>query len=290
VSGSALVLDPRLNAFRADLADRRIAGKVAAPRYVTGSEARVAIGRAAVLRTPDQGAAIDTYYHYGEPILVFDRDRAYAWCQSLFDGYVGYVEDRHLTGSARSTHFIATMGSFLYDEPDLRSGHTDFLPRHGAVSVSRTGFMTRSTEYVRLDTGGFLPRACLSEAPPRSPDLVAAARLYLGCPYLWAGKSFLGLDCSALVQNAFRDIGVAVLRDTDMQQHAIGVAVPVRDGQELRSGDLLYLPGHVLIYAGAGAVIHADGSRMMVREEPLAAFLERTGGDLSSFTVRRHRS
>ena len=111
--------------------------------------------------------------------------------------------------------------------PDLRAAPIDFLPRHSPVAVAETGLVTRGTEYVRLDTGGYLPRICLSPTPPRSPDLVAAAALYLGCPYLWGGRSFLGLDCSGLVQQAFRDLGIAVPRDTDMQRDAIGEPVAV---------------------------------------------------------------
>ena len=46
--------------------------------------------------------------------------------------------------------------------------------------------------------------------------------------------------------------------------------MPVRGEADLSRGDLLYLPGHVLIYAGGGAVIHADGASMMVRQDDLA--------------------
>ena len=280
-------LDPRLNAFRPDLADRRLAGKVAAPRYEAGQERRVAAGRAAVRREPNDAAPIDTFYHYGEAVLVFDRVAGFAWCQSLLDGYVGYASDRQLAAPAAPTRFVATLGSYRYERPDLRSATIDFLPRHSAVSLVEAGVVTRGTEYARLDTGGFLPLACLSAQPPCSLDLVAAARLYLGCPYLWAGRSFLGIDCSGLVQSAFRDIGVIVMRDTDMQRDTIGAAVSIGSAGELRPGDLLYLPGHVLIYAGAGSVIHADGGSMMVREEPLGTVMQRTGRGFVDFTARR---
>jgi cell wall-associated NlpC family hydrolase len=283
-------LDPRLNAYRADLADTRLRERVAAPRYVEGRPARVVVGRAPLRHTPARQAEVVSFYHYGERVLVFDEAGGFAWCQSLFDGYVGYVEASHVAVGAApdATHFIATSGSYAYDAADLRSAASDFLPRHSAVAVAESGLVTRGTEYVRLDTGRHLPLACLSPRPPRSADIVAAAALYLGCPYLWGGRSWLGIDCSGLVQSAFRDIAVTVLRDTEIQRDTIGYRVPVGDEADLRRGDLLYLPGHVLIYGGDGAVIHADGASMMVRRDDLAWLMRERGLDFARFVVRRH--
>lgn len=284
------MLDPRLNAYRADLADTRLRGRVAAPRYVAGREARIIGGVVPVRRGPDRDAELDTHCHYGEKLLVFDESNGFAWCQSLFDGYVGYVETRHVAiGPAPApTHFVATLGSYCYAAPDLRSAAVDFLPRHSAVSLAEAGLATRGTEYARLDTGVHVPLACLAPRPPRSPDLAAAAALYLGSPYLWGGRSILGVDCSGLVQSAFRDLGLAVPRDTDMQRDTIGDAVPAADPTELRRGDLIYLPGHVLVHAGDGTVIHGDGASMTVRRDDLAPWLRARGLALAGLTVRRH--
>jgi cell wall-associated NlpC family hydrolase len=282
-------LDPRLHAYRPDLADERLRGRLAAPRYAAGREARIIVGRAPLRRAPAKTAELDTFCHYGERLLVFDEADGFLWCQSLFDGYVGYVEAAAAAvGTAPApTHVVATMGSYRYEAPDLRSPAVDFLPRHAPVRVAETGLVTRGTEYVRLDTGGFLPLACLSPRPPRSPDIAAAAALYLGCAYLWGGRSFLGIDCSGLVQNAFRDIGRTVLRDTDMQRETIGTRIPAAAEGDLGPGDLLYMPGHVLIYEGDGSVIHADGASMTVRRETLAGFIGKRGLAVAGFVVRR---
>ena len=102
----------------------------------------------------------------------------------------------------------------------------DFLPRHSAVDGRRDRAGDPRYRICPARQRRLLPFACLAAAPPRSPDLVAAAELYLGCPYRWGGRSFLGIDCSGLVQNAFRDLGITVLRDTDMQRDTIGEPVP----------------------------------------------------------------
>jgi cell wall-associated NlpC family hydrolase len=284
-----MTLDPRLNAVRDDLADATLRSKIAAPRYADGRPARVIVGRAPVHRGPKSGSPLDTHYHYGERVLVFDETRAIAWCQSCDDSYVGYVSVRHLAfGEAPSpTHFIANLGAYAYRVPDLRADPLDFLPRHSPVAVVESGIVTRDTEYARLDTGGFVPASCLATSAPRSADLAAAALLYLGCPYLWGGHSFLGLDCSGLVQEAFRDLGVAVPRDTDMQRERIGQALSIGRIAELRRDDLIFMPGHVMIYAGNGAVIHAFGGGMSVRRDKLAGLMKTWGRTMADFVVRR---
>ena len=279
-------IDKRLHAYRDDLADIRLKGQVAAPRYADGQAARIVVGRAPVRRGPEPDAPLDTHYHYGERVLVFDKTRTTAWCQSEEDGYVGYIASRHLVLGTQPnpTHYIANLGAYTYRVPDLRAPPLDLLPRHSPVAVAEIGIVTRDTEYARLEPAGFVPLSCLSPAPPRSPDLVSAAALYLGAPYLWGGRSFLGLDCSGLVQQAFRDLGIAVPRDTDMQRAAIGTPAAADD---LRPGDLIYIPGHVMICAGSGEVIHASGSGMAVRRDRLADLIGAWGLDPASFAVRR---
>lgn len=284
-----MTLDPRLHAFRPDLADMALRDAIDAPRYAEGRPARVTAGLTPVRHAPQPGAAIDTFFHYGEPVRVFDERDGFAWCQSRRDRYVGYVEAVALAaGEAPApTHYVASLGAYRYAKPDLGAPVIDFLPRHSAVTVVQSGLLRRGTPYVALDGGGFLPEACLSPDPPRSADLAAAAALYLGCPYLWAGRSFLGIDCSGLVQEAFRDLGITAPRDTDMQREAIGAAVTIARTAELHRNDLIYIPGHVMIATGRGRVIHASGHEMTVRRDNLAALLRRWGYTIADLAVRR---
>ena len=280
--------DPRLNAYRGDLADARLRGIVEAPRYTEGRPARVVAGRVPVRRLPSDSETV-THYHYGEAVMLFDEAGGWAWCQSQLDRYVGYVATRHVAvgDMPASAQFVATLGAYAYETPDLRSPAADFLPRHAAVVIAERGLLTRGTEYARLDTGGFVPLGCLSPQPPQSPDIVAAAALYLGAPYLWGGRSLLGIDCSGLVQAAFRDIGVGVWRDTDQQCETIGRPATLATPGELVRGDLLYLPGHVMLYAGDGGVIHADGATMTVRHDNLGELMRARRLDFAAFAVRR---
>lgn len=85
-----------------------------------------------------------------------------------------------------------------------------------------------------------------------------------GTPYVWGGNSLTkGIDCSGLVQQIYRQLGVSVPRTT-YEQAKSGRVVSVGD---IRPGDLVFYGGdrhHVGIYAGNGKIVHAANSRLGV--------------------------
>ena len=120
-------------------------------------------------------------------------------------------------------------------------------------------------------------------------DFVAVAERFLGTPYLWGGKTSLGLDCSGLVQLALGACGVACPRDTDMQEKALGSALALPPAlDQLRRGDLFFWKGHVAIVRDEATFVHANGHRMAVTFEPIAAAIDRIRDESGEITsVRR---
>jgi cell wall-associated NlpC family hydrolase len=136
--------------------------------------------------------------------------------------------------------------------------------------------------------GGYVPRVHLAPLERRETDFVAVAERFLGTPYLWGGKTSLGLDCSGLVQIALAACGLPCPRDSDMQEAALGAAVA---GGPARRGDLMFWKGHVAIVRDQASLVHANGFHMAVALEPIDAAIARiraTDGEVTS--VRRLRA
>jgi hypothetical protein len=87
-------------------------------------------------------------------------------------------------------------------------------------------------------------------------DIVNAASKYIGVPYVFGGESTSGMDCSGLVQQTFKDLGVRVPRLVSGQA-TLGTAVPSL--AQAQPGDLIVLKGdtHIAIYLGNGKILHA---------------------------------
>jgi cell wall-associated NlpC family hydrolase len=182
---------------------------------------------------------------------------------------------------------VVSLMANVYRDPDV----TTARPRTTAPFTARlevaagvalpAGASAERWLAVRLPNGetGYVQRGDVrvAYAADRRPagtgeELVAAARRFMGAPYLWGGMSPLGVDCSGLMSRAFAANGIELLRDADIQfsdPRAIAV-----ERADLRPGDMVFFGAkkitHVGMYAGHGRFIHATThERPMVQESAL---------------------
>ncbi|SFK78008.1 C40 family peptidase [Methylorubrum salsuginis] len=263
-------LDPRLTPARPDLADIRLRGQVEAARFVEGRRARIAVPSAPLRRRPEPQAGLDTEVVMGDAVTVYDVSQNFAFAQIARDGYVGYLPEAALgPADPAPTHRVAALRTFVYPAPDLKRPHVAHLSLGAAFAVDG-----REGEYWRLANGGYVFAGHAVPLDHAEPDAVAVAERLVGTPYLWGGRTSLGLDCSGLVQISLECAGLTCPRDADQQERALGTALPPGlDG--LRRGDLVFWKGHVGMMLDATRLIHANGHHMAVAVEPLAVAVER---------------
>lgn len=277
-------LDKRLHAVRADLADAALEGRVDAHRFTTGRPMIVCAPLAAMRRRPQADAPLDTQVLHGETLNVFDVADGFAWAQSQTDSYVGYVPLAALSAvpSAPMTHRVATARTFIYPAPDLKQPTDVALPLGAQVRV-----LSAEGDYARTESG-FIFAAHLAPLDHHRKDWVGVAESLIGVPYLWGGRSPLGLDCSALVQLSLLVCGHQAPRDSDMQEQGLGRPLS-SGGEELGRGDLVFWKGHVGVLRDEATLLHANAHHMLVASEPLdfavARIKAKGGGDITS--IRR---
>jgi cell wall-associated NlpC family hydrolase len=258
---------------RPDLAARHLQGQVTAARFVDG-EARVVIDPVAPVRQrPSHDALLDTEALHGERVTVYETtEEGWCWGQLEADGYVGWLPANALTApSDDATHKVIALRTLVFPGPSIKQPPLMALPLGARIKVAGT-----QDGFAVTPRGGFLPPQHLAPLDTRESDFVAVAERFLGAPYLWGGKTALGLDCSALVQVALTACGVACPRDSDMQEAALGVPLPWSgDATVLRRGDLVFWKGHVGIMRDMTTLLHANAHHMAVAMEPVAEAIAR---------------
>lgn len=260
-TSSAGAPDPRINAWRDDLADVSLEGLVEAQRFAAPVRHRLTVPQAPIRKAPEADAVAVSELLSGEAFDVLDVSGGVAWGYSAHDHYVGYV-DAALLGNdtVAPTHRIAAPSGLVFAKPDIKSTVIGALPM-GALTTAAA----HDEKFVSA-AGGYVHRRHIAAIDNRAADPVAIAELFLGTPYKWGGRTRGGLDCSGLVQVALDACGIACPRDSDMQA-ALGQEV---EDRRYRRGDLVFFPGHVGFMFDETRLLHANAFFMSTVIEPLA--------------------
>jgi cell wall-associated NlpC family hydrolase len=221
---------------------------------------------------------------YGAKVLVLDQQGA--WSQVVVPGqptprdsrgYPGWIPTRQLTTS--STYAAArAKRPFARVNRGITTGlYSDKLLRHRVLSLSmntRLPVVRRVGKALLVVTPNhgreWLPKARASvyrseRAIPRPTGraLVRTAKTFLHQPYVWAGRSGFGFDCSGLTGTVYQVHGITIPRDSGPQAQDPRARRVAK--KNLRAGDLLFYSRsssaddiyHVAMYVGRGRMIEA---------------------------------
>jgi cell wall-associated NlpC family hydrolase len=264
--------DPRLTPARPDLAAKYLEGKVEAARFVAGEEFEIIDSVAPLRIEPSSDAEQKTQALKGERVTIYDRDgEGWAWGQLNGDGYVGWLPDRALAKPlAPPTHKVTALSTFAFPGSSIK------LPPTGTLHLgAKLAVQGHDGAFAVTHEGWHVPRQHLGTLDANESDFVAVAERFAGTPYLWGGKTSLGIDCSGLVQVALNAAGIGCPRDSDMQEQALGRALPQSESKKLQRGDLIFWEGHVAIVRDTETIVHANAHHMATAVENTHAAIAR---------------
>jgi hypothetical protein len=259
--------DPRITLARDDLATASQEGLLAAARYAAPEAWAIATPAAALHRAPDGASERMDELILGERFDGLERLGDFVWGQARRDGYVGFVRAADLAPAGpMPTHRVSAVRTYAFAEPSIKSAAMGPFSLGALVAIE-----AEHGPFSRATGGGFFWTAHLAPIGVFERDPAAVAERFLGAPYLWGGRTSVGLDCSGLVQQSLYACGRACPRDAD-QQASLGRAI---GGGELARGDLVCWRGHIGLMLDETRLIHANGHHMAVAVEPVAEAIAR---------------
>jgi hypothetical protein len=256
-------LDPRRWIARPDLVEIGLAGQVAAARYVAPLAMQVAVPRTPMRKAGSADSVAVSELLAGEAFDLFETVDGWAYGRSVADAYVGWVHaDSLIPRTDAALVMVTARVAPVFAAADIKAPLISELPFGAWVAGAA------ETRFFACEAG-FIHNRHLAPAPATP---IEVARLFTGAPYLWGGRTPLGVDCSGLVQAALAACGTACPRDSDQQRETIGTAV---DFGDRRAGDVVFFPGHVGLLVDADTLLHANAYWMAVVSEPLADVIAR---------------
>ena len=209
----------------------------------------------------------DSQLLFGETFDVEKEHGAYVYGKSSLDGYKGYVERDQLVKEApEANSVVISRLTHIYPEPSFKS--RPLMPLSFMSRITLTG--ETDGEFSQTNEGEWIFSAHLQDLSSLDlgQDHVDIAMGFLGTPYLYAGRSSLGIDCSALVQMALLGAGhECPARDSKDQAETIGISI---NKDDLKRGDFVFFEGHVGIMVDEANILNATARHMSTLVEPLS--------------------
>lgn len=260
LTGPSLPLDPRVHAFRRDVADVALAGRIIAPHYARPVHRSCGALATFVRHLPHSDAEAVSELLPGEGFAVLEYGAGWAWGYCLADHVVGFVEAIELTDPSPPTHIVCEKCAPVAADDRITSPVLATLPMGARLHGEEHGACL-TTEY------GCVSLSHLRRVDEHDDDPVVVAERLIGVPYVTGGRSFHGIDSSGLVQIALSLCGVAAPRLPD-QQRLLGAPIP--ESAPYHRGDLVLFDGDAGLMVDDLLMIHASPSAGKVTVEPVS--------------------
>lgn len=204
-----------------------------------------------------------TQYLFGDILLVEKEDSEFYFVTSLYDNYSGWVckGSIHLVGDVsllelKTTYMSTAQLADVFNLSDRSIIRLPLGSRLIGYNELNGRFGINGCEYQ------IHPSFVVNTQPASLEGILETAFSFKNAPYLWGGKTTLGIDCSGFVQQVYAIHGFELPRDA-RQQVEVGSAVDTL--ADAKQGDLLFFSStvssdisHVGLFLDSNRVIHAS--------------------------------
>ena len=201
-----------------------------------------------IFENPSNNSKISSQIIYGEKFEVLRKVKNFLKIRTSYDKYNGYIKNKKFEEKLKTTHKVKVLKTRI-----LKSNK--FLPFSSEIEV-----LKKKKNYVMFEKNKWIKAKDINPINQKNKNILKILKLFLDSKYKWGGKTYDGIDCSALIQLFYKFNNKFFPRDTvDQMKFRKGINI-----KKFKLGDTIYWKGHVAICINSNKLIHAYGPKKKV--------------------------
>ena len=207
-----------------------------------------------IYKKPDVVSEVTSQILYGEKFKIISKNKSWIKIKVLYDNYIGYIKNKDYTEDHKPTHKIFILKANIYNKQKNKTKY--FLP-----FASRISIIQESKKFIEFEKNKWIKKNDIKKINHIEKDYLKILKLFLKTKYVWGGKTYRGIDCSAILQLFFYYNNKFYPRDTKDQ---IKYSIKKNKGGVFKKGDIIFWKGHVAVCINSQKLIHAYGPEKKV--------------------------
>ena len=192
---------------------------------------------------------IVTQMIYGDSFSIIKKTNKWLKIRIKEDGYLGFVQNKNYKTYLKPTHKINILKAKVYKSPNKKK-KVNILAFGSKIRV-----IDKQSKFLKFDKG-WINHNEVKPLPYRQKDPFKRINIFKNIKYKWGGKSFKGIDCSALIQVFLNFNNKYCPRDSKDQVKYFKKNIKLKN---IKKNDIIFWKGHVAVVLSKNKLIHAYG-------------------------------
>jgi len=199
-------------------------------------------------KKPSKKSEIVTQMIYGDSFSISKKSRKWLKIKIKEDNYKGYIKNKKYSNFLNPTHKVNTLKAKIFKLPNK-------IKKSEITFGSKIKVIDNSSKFLKF-TNGWIKKDDVKPISYKEKNPFRKITSFRNIRYKWGGKSFEGIDCSALVQVFLNFNNKFCPRDAKDQVKYFKKDIKLKN---IKKNDIIYWKGHVAVALSNKKLIHAYG-------------------------------
>ena len=218
-----------------------------------------------IYKKPSKQSEVTSQIIYGEKFKILAKNKSWIKIKTLFDNYKGFIKNSKYSKKFSPNYKVSSLKAKIFKKPGI--GTNSWLPLASKLSV-----FEQNRNYVKIEKNKWIKKVDIEKLNHREKKFIKIFKKFINVKYVWGGKTFKGIDCSALLQIFFCYNSSFYPRDTKDQ---IKYTKKNSKNKKFKKGDIIFWKGHVAMCLNSKQLIHAYGPEKKVIIMPIIETINR---------------